>query len=78
MNDLHNADEKATVTRAIQIADTPKESKRHPRNETPKRHITAWSMLNNWATTKLTWWFHIYEGLYDFQEIFSVFMLCAP
>lgn len=75
---MHNGDEKATVNRAIQIFDTPKNSERHPRNDTPKRRSIARSMLNNWATTKLTWWFHIYGGLSDSQEIFSVVMLCAP
>lgn len=53
INDLHSGDEKSTVNKAIQTVDISKESERHPRNNTPKRHIITRSMLNNWATTKV-------------------------
>lgn len=41
INNLHNANDKATVNKANQTANTPEESGKHPRNETPKRHIIA-------------------------------------
>lgn len=41
INDIHNANDKATVNKTNQTADTPEESGKHPRNETPKRYIIA-------------------------------------
>lgn len=47
INDLHDSDEQATVNKAFQMADTPEESRRHARSETPKRHFIAKPVLNN-------------------------------
>ena len=38
INDLHSGNEKATVKKAFQTADTPEESGKHLRNETPKTY----------------------------------------
>lgn len=39
INDLLKANDKATVNKANQTADTTEESGKQPRNETSKRHI---------------------------------------
>ena len=54
INDLHDGEEQATPSKAIQMADTPEESRRHARSETPKRRFIAKPVFNNEATTKLT------------------------
>lgn len=41
INDSHDANDKATVNKANQTSDPSEESGKHPRNETPKRYITA-------------------------------------